>query len=233
MPVTHCQYYYMHQILPVILTELINMNPILYYVHDPMCSWCWGFSHTLNELLDNLPKEIIVQRLLGGLAMDSDSPMPDAMQQQIKNNWLRIEDTIPGVKFNFDFWSQCFPRRSTYPACRAVIAARKQGKDKDKKMTQAIQRAYYQQARNPSDNVTLMELANELALVLPEFKKDLLSEETEKKLQEEIHLSRELFAESFPNLVLESEDELFSIPIDYNNSQSMLEVINSRLGKED
>ena len=209
------------------------MKPILYYVHDPMCSWCWGFSHTLNELLDNLPKEIIVHRLLGGLAIDSDTPMPDAMQQQIKNNWLRIEDTIPGVKFNFDFWEQCSPRRSTYPACRAVIAARKQGEDKDKKMTQAIQRAYYQQARNPSDNVTLMELANELDLVLPEFEKDLLSEETEEKLQEEIHLSRELFAESFPNLVLESEGEIFSIPIDYNNSQTMLEAINSRLGKED
>lgn len=209
------------------------MKPILYYVHDPMCSWCWGFSHTLNELLDNLPKEIIVHRLLGGLAVDSDTPMPDAMQQQIKNNWLRIEDTIPGVKFNFDFWEQCSPRRSTYPACRAVIAARKQGEDKDKKMTQAIQRAYYQQARNPSDNVTLLELANELDLVLPEFEKDLLSEETDEKLQEEIDLSRELFAESFPNLVLESEGEIFSIPIDYNNSQTMLEAINSRLGKED
>lgn len=209
------------------------MNATLYYVHDPMCSWCWGFSHTLNELLDHLPKEIIVHRLLGGLAIDSDTPMPDAMQQQIKNNWLRIEDTISGVKFNFDFWSQCSPRRSTYPACRAVIAARKQGEDKDKKMTQAIQRAYYQQARNPSDNVTLMELANELDLVLPEFEKDLLSEETEEKLQEEIHLSRALFAESFPNLVLESEGKLFSIPIDYNNSQTMLAVINSRLGKKD
>ena len=209
------------------------MNATLYYVHDPMCSWCWGFSHTLNELLDHLPKEIIVHRLLGGLAIDSDTPMPDAMQQQIKNNWLRIEDTISGVKFNFDFWSQCSPRRSTYPACRAVIAARKQGEDKDKKMTQAIQRAYYQQARNPSDNVTLMELANELDLVLPEFEKDLLSEETVEKLQEEIHLSRALFAESFPNLVLESEGKLFSIPIDYNNSQTMLAVINSRLGKKD
>ena len=87
------------------------MKAILYYVHDPMCSWCWGFSRALNELLENLPKDIEVCRLLGGLAADSDVPMPDSMQQHIKSNWSRIEDRIPGVKFNFDFWSKCIQRQ--------------------------------------------------------------------------------------------------------------------------
>ena len=103
------------------------MKPILYYVHDPMCSWCWGFSSTLNELISNLPKEVEVQRLLGGLAVDSLSTMTESMQQQIKSNWSRIEDSIPGVRFNFDFWSKCTPRRYKYPAFRSVIEASKQG----------------------------------------------------------------------------------------------------------
>ena len=25
------------------------MQPILYYVHDPMCSWCYGFEATRQE----------------------------------------------------------------------------------------------------------------------------------------------------------------------------------------
>ena len=70
------------------------MKAILFYVHDPMCSWCWGFSRTLGELLENLPAEIEVHRLLGGLAADTDLPMPDSMQQHIKSNWARIEDTF-------------------------------------------------------------------------------------------------------------------------------------------
>jgi len=205
------------------------MKPILYYVHDPMCSWCWGFSRTLNELIEKLPKVIQVRRLLGGLAVDSDYPMPISMQQQIKSNWSRIEYTIPGVRFNYDFWSEFIPRRSTYPACRAVIAARKQDEENDKKMTQAIQRAYYQQARNPSDNSTLIELADELNLSISEFKKDLLSDETEEQLKTEINLSRELFAESFPSLVLNDGHELHSIKLNYNNSQEMLNEINKIL----
>lgn len=109
------------------------MKSILYYIHDPMCSWCWGFSRTLNTLLEQLPADVEVRRVLGGLASDSDLPMPDSMQQTIKSNWTRIEDTIPDVKFNFDFWEKTIPRRSTYAACRAVIAARLQGEENDKK----------------------------------------------------------------------------------------------------
>lgn len=205
------------------------MQPILYYVHDPMCSWCWGFSRTLNELLDSLPDNIEVRRLLGGLAPDTDSPMPASMQQHIKSNWTRIEDTIAGVKFNFDFWTKNSPRRSTYPACRAVIAARQQGEKYDILMTSEIQKAYYQDARNPSDNSVLTELARNLNLSLEKFKKDLSSDETHEKLMEEINMARELYAASFPNLVLKVESEFFSIPVDYNNSKIMLEAINSKL----
>lgn len=205
------------------------MQPILYYVHDPMCSWCWGFSRTLNELLASLPDEIEVRRLLGGLAPDTDSPMPVSMQQHIKNNWTRIEDTIPGVKFNFNFWTKNSPRRSTYPACRAVIAARQQGEKYDILMTREIQNAYYQHALNPSDNIVLTELASNLNLLPEKFKKDLNSDEIHEKLIEEINMAREIYADSFPNLVLKVESEFFSIPVDYNNSKIMLEAINNKL----
>ena len=205
------------------------MKTTLYYVHDPMCSWCWGFSRTLKDLLENLPKEIEVQRLLGGLAPDSNIPMTLSMQESIKGNWSRIEDMIHGVKFNFEFWEKNIPRRSTYPACRAVIAARKQGKEYDYKMTTAIQRAYYQEARNPSDNSTLIELAGELNLSSSKFEDNLMSDEVENELIKEMILSRELYAESYPSLVLVIENESFTIKINYNDSHVMKEEIEKHL----
>ena len=194
-----------------------------------MCSWCWGFSRTLNTLLEHLPEEIEVHRLLGGLAVDTDLPMPAAMQEQIKSNWSRIESTISGVKFNFDFWVKNIPRRSTYPACRAVIAARQQGEEYDVQMTKAIQRAYYQEARNPSDNSTLIELAKELNLSTSDFERDLNSQKVQDTLVNEINLSRALFAESFPTLVLSIGVKNFTIPLDYNNFNSMLDTVNKLL----
>ncbi len=205
------------------------MKATLYYVHDPMCSWCWGFSRTLKQLLDNLPKDIKVQRLLGGLAPDSDIPMPESMKESIKSSWSHIEDTINGVKFNYDFWEKAIPRRSTYPACRAVIAARKQGDEYDCKMTAAIQRAYYQEARNPSDYSTLIELAGELDLSTSKFEQDLFSDDVEKEFIKEMNLSRELYAESYPSLVLVIGDESFTIKINYNDSQAMKKQIVTHL----
>ena len=37
---------------------------ILTYIHDPMCSWCFGFSNALGALMDSLPATIQVHRLL-------------------------------------------------------------------------------------------------------------------------------------------------------------------------
>ncbi len=87
-----------------------------------------------------------VQYILGGLAPDTQDPMPQEMQ-----TWLKIQQTIPGAGFNLDFWTTCQPRRSTYPACRAVIATRHQQPALEAAMILAVQEAYYLNASNPSD----------------------------------------------------------------------------------
>ncbi len=100
--------------------------PQLYYFHDPMCSWCWGYRPVSDKLFSNLPAEIYLVRVLGGLAPDSNEAMPEELLRAIPGYWRKIEKLL-GTEFNFDFWINCQPRRSTYPACRAVIAASNQG----------------------------------------------------------------------------------------------------------
>ncbi len=126
------------------------MSATLYYVHDPMCSWCYAFGPVLAQLQQQLPDSVKLERLLGGLAPDTDTPMEQPMRERLEATWQRIEKSVPGTTFNFDFWRNCTPYRTTYNSCRAVIAAMQQGAEYDAKMTSAIQRAYYQQARNPS-----------------------------------------------------------------------------------
>jgi putative protein-disulfide isomerase len=187
-----------------------------------MCSWCWAFRPSLNALLAELPEQIDVIRLLGGLAVDSDEPMPDATKAYVQRNWQAIEQRVPETKFNYDFWEYCQPRRSTCPACRAVIAARAQGKEFDKKMTLAIQQAYYLQARNPSDVSLLTELAVEIGLDKDKFNAGLLSAETDEILQKEINLSQQLGLNSFPGLLLDTGDKQIRIDPEYLNADIML-----------
>ena len=201
----------------------------LFYIHDPMCSWCYAFRHSLGQLLDQLPDNIEMHSLLGGLAADSKEPMPEAMQQQLQSTWKRIEQKVPDVHFNFDFWNRCQPVRSTYPACRAVIAARILNNDKAKDigclMTRAIQEGYYQQARNPSEENTLADFAQQLGLDRNKFISLLHSAQVNKKLIEEISLSRQLGARSFPSLILQIDKSYWPVSIDYIDPSSMLQTI--------
>lgn len=202
---------------------------ILYYVHDPMCSWCWGFKPTWKKIEKSLQGDIEIRYVLGGLAPDSNEPMPAEMQNTIAGYWKKIQSHIPGTQFNFDFWDQCKPRRSTYPACRAVIAAKKQNPESEKAMILAIQNAYYLNARNPSDNSTLIDLAKQLKLDVKQFEQDLESTETSQQLEKDILFSRQIGAQGFPSMILENNGLYQTMPLDYNNPEPVIEIIKKQI----
>ncbi|RVU84175.1 DsbA family protein [Leucothrix sargassi] len=202
-----------------------NNQTILYYVHDPMCSWCWGFAPTWERIQHKLPGHIQVKYVLGGLAPDSTAPMPKEMQTALKSTWKAIQQRIPNTEFNYNFWKDCHPRRSTFPSCRAVIAARSQNPDKEKPMIRAIQEAYYLNAKNPSDDSTLIELAAGLGLNEEYFAKDLNSPHTNKALKAEMRLSAEIGAQGFPSLILQSPAGYQTLQLDYNNASAVLKQL--------
>lgn len=197
----------------------------LIYIHDPMCSWCWGFKANFTRLRRQLPTDMAVDSILGGLAPDSDKLMPTEMQTRLHGTWRQIQDRIPGTQFNFDFWRDCRPRRSTWPACRAVLATRAMDASLEQDMIEAIQHAYYQQARNPSDTTTLVELAEQLRLDRNAFGNLLDAPQTHRTLAEEIAFARQIGAVSLPSLRLQTGETYWPISIDYTETGSMLEAI--------
>ena len=202
------------------------MNATLYYVHDPMCSWCWGYRPVWQALSEQLPDSISIEYLLGGLAPDSDEPMPEPLQQQIIDHWRRIQNLL-GTEFNFDFWRNNQPRRSTYPACRAVIAAGRQGRGEE--MIEAIQHAYYLQALNPSDSGVLAQLAAELALDTTAFAAELISPDTDAELHRQIALVNQLPVSGFPSLVLVVNGATYPVELDYRDTQITLNSVTNRM----
>lgn len=197
----------------------------LYYIHDPMCSWCWGFHNTWQQVQLQLKDQLPIQYVLGGLAPDSSEIMSDEMRSYIQKNWQKIEKTIPGTQFNYDFWKNCTPKRSTYPACRAVIAAKNQVQKFEKIMINAIQQAYYLQAQNPSETSTLIKLAASIGLDKQQFTQDLNSNTARIQLDQDIALAKSLSSNGFPSLVLTKNGINQSIQIDYNNPEFILQQI--------
>ncbi len=196
---------------------------ILYYIHDPMCSWCWAFRPRWDGLVAALPEAITPQKVLGGLAPDSDQAMPEDMRHTLEQTWHRIRKRVPDCAFNFDFWRKAKPRRSTWPACRAVLAAQDQGAGDA--MILAIQQAYYLHARNPSDRSVLIALAAELGLDQAAFSAVLDSAENHQALADQRSLSQGLGVSSYPSLLLDVNGSRWPISVNYNSVDEMLEQI--------
>ena len=200
------------------------MKITLYYVYDPMCSWCYGFKKTFDEVKNELSSDIDIVYVAGGLAPHNDEPMAIEMQEKLESIWQQITE-YTGTKFNHEYWRVNKPRRSTYLSCQAVIAARLQ--NKEDQMISAIQEAYYLKAKNPSNEDTLVSCAKEIGLEAVKFKKDLYSQEVLSLFQTDLKLKSTLRVQGFPSLVLKYKKEAYPINIDYNNKDNILKQINN------
>ncbi len=195
------------------------MNAILYYIADPMCSWCWGFHPVLQKVKAALPEGVEMRYIMGGLARDTDEPMSDEVRAYVQNAWREVSART-GARFNDDFWTRCQPRRSTYPACRGVLCAARV--EAGPAYFEAVQRAYYLEARNPSEADTLSALAGEIGLDAARFAKDLVSPEIDARLHEDFAVRRRLRVRSFPSLILERDEIRTPIAVGYDDAEAVL-----------
>ena len=195
----------------------------LFYVYDPMCSWCWGYQPTLENITEVLEtKKIPWTKVLGGLAPDTQEPMPLELRSSIQGYWREIEALL-GTSFNHDFWTKNTPRRSTYPACRAILIARRHGLEDE--MNRAIQHAYYLNAENPSLTSVLCSLAEKLGLNPEEFAVELEGKETKEALLKEIRFARSIGGNRFPSWILKQGESFRSLSFDYKNPAPLVDEV--------
>lgn len=130
--------------------------------------------------------------------------MPPAMRTHLKNAWRQIAERT-GARFNMAFWDDNEPRRSTYPACRAVIAAGRQLPGMVPAMIEGIQRAYYLHARNPSDLDTLVDVAGAVGLDTERFTADLESDIVRVLFERDREDAVAMGVEGFPSVIARDE----------------------------
>ena len=211
-------------------TETDPPESVLIYVHDPMCSWCYGFRPTWKLLKARLPDNLPVVSLLGGLAADSDAPMPEEMVEYLKRTWDRIQSTC-GVAFNHTYWDQTPPPpRTTYISCRAVIAAERLA-GRGEAFGERIQDAYYIEASNVWDFDILCDLAEASGFHRDSFAEALASDDVRAVHEEQRQLAERLQVEGYPSILLVHQEEAFPIAVRHQGADAMLADITDLLAE--
>jgi len=92
-------------------------------------------------------------------------------------------------------------------------------------MIYGIQKSYYLEAQNPSNDDVLINIAESLGLDIEKFKMDLKSSQINEILLDEIKLSRSMDINSMPSLVFQINRTLKGIDIDYLDANYIVKQI--------
>ncbi len=174
--------------------------PHLVYVADPMCSWCWGFAPVIEALDERFGPFAPLRLLMGGLRPYTTEPMPDTDRAMIREHWEHVAQRT-GQPFDFAFFDREEFTYDTEPACRAVVTAQALKPASGLEMLKAVQRAFYAENRDVTDEDILTEIAVEEGFAAEAFATALTSDSAKATTREGFMTSQNAGIRGFPTLL--------------------------------
>lgn len=178
-------------------TPYAHLSEVI-FVGDPMCSWCYGFGPELTKLREEL-KGVPFSMIMGGLR---DGEIFD--EAKLKNHlgyWQAVHEAT-GLPFDATALSQEGFNYTTEPACRAVVTVRSLDKSKEYAMYSALQKAFYAEGSDVTQEDVLVEVAESVGVDKTLFAEKLQSEGMYKAAQADKQKARTFGVSSFPTLII-------------------------------
>ena len=172
----------------------------LIYIADPMCSWCWGFSPVLEEIIRRYQDRVSLQLMLGGLRPGNTERFDESRRAYILQHWHAVHERT-GQPFNFEFQMGPTFTYDTEPASRATVVIRQCAPGKEWEFLKRVQEAFYVQNADVTKAEVLEELAVPLGIEASPFRQAYHDSQTKQLLWEEFDQSRQLGVSGFPTLL--------------------------------
>ena len=180
-------------------------GPHLVYFADPMCSWCWGFSPVIDQLVERFGTELPIRLVLGGLRPGTTAPMDARERAEIRQHWEHVHEAS-GQPFDHRFFERDRFVYDTEPASRAVVVLRRRGMDVALAALQRIQRAFYAGNADVTDVDTLAAIAAGLGVDEAAFRDEFASVDAMNETRVDFMLAQSAGVRGFPTLVAGSGD---------------------------
>lgn len=135
----------------------------LRYFADPMCSWCWGFAPVVREVARQLPEQLPLRVISGGLRAGNTRSLDESTRSQVLHHWHQVQ-AATGQQFDFDGALPAGFIYDTEPACRAVSWVSRNAPDRSLDVLEALQQAFYAEGRDVTQVSVIQAILSELDL---------------------------------------------------------------------
>ena len=211
--------------------ELELEQPTLFYIGDPMCSWCYGMSDILKDTQEYCAKNgIKFQTIVAGLRASGQVLWDKRFKGFLKHEWTNISNKT-GKKFSFEILDLLNFDYDTTPACKAVLISKILSFNNSKIVLEffsKIQEKFYANSQDTKKLEFYKEICEDLSLDFEEFSKLFKDKSLDKKLHNEFIFGRNL-SSSFPSLILVNKKQKVNISIGYSSLEDVISRINKNL----
>jgi putative protein-disulfide isomerase len=177
--------------------------PMLWYIADPMCSWCWGFAPVIERIKAVYGERMKIALVLGGLRPGTTAPVTAAFRAEILHHWHDVHQRT-GQPFAFD---TALPEGFVYdtePAARAVVTVGALEPGSTFGYFKAVQTAFYAEARDVTRAEVLADVAGPFGVERVRFLEHFESDESRRRTLMHFRQSRELGVQGFPTAILQN-----------------------------
>ncbi|SFU73760.1 putative protein-disulfide isomerase [Nitrosomonas eutropha] len=201
---------------------------VLWYIADPMCSWCWGFAPVIEQIRQEYSAALTVGLIPGGLRPGTNVPLLPEKKVQILQHWHTVH-AATGQPFTFE---NALPEGFIYdtePACRGIASVSLIESKKVFSFFAAIQHAFYVEQKDVTQFSVLVKLAADLAISELQFASVFQSDEAKQQTLAGFQRAAQWGISGFPALVAESGTDRYLITTGYRPIKSLRRLLDTWL----
>lgn len=207
-------------------------KPVLYYVYDPLCGWCYGFSPVITRIHENWKDIIDIEVISGGMILEDRVGPVSEVAPYIKTAYKRVEEAT-GVTFGEAYLADLLGEGKTimnsWYLCVAMTVFKSFDKKNQVAFASALQKAVYFDGMPPEDTVAIVQLASTFGIDQSAYETAFQSEEMKYTTKQEFQFAEDLSATGFPTLVIKVGEEFFLMARGYVTYDVLSERIEKAL----
>lgn len=194
----------------------------LIYVGDPMCSWCYGFSEELDEVVKHYPL-MNFEMVMGGLRPYNMETMVD-LADFLTEHWRDVNERTD-MPFSYEILKDASITYDTEPPCRANVIVRELDSNKSLDFFHGCQKRFYKDNANMHLAASYHPILKELEIDAKQFDEMFDSQDMKELVRKDFERSTELNANSFPTLLIQLHGEIKVVSRGYDSAENIIERI--------
>lgn len=207
-------------------------QPLLLYVYDPLCGWCYGFAPVMDKIHTKYKDRLRFKVVSGGMIVGDRIGPIGVVAPYIKHAYKDVERAT-GVKFGEGFLKGILDDGkavfTSIPPSQALAVFKKMKPGHAMQFAHELQTAIYYDGIRPAEYSDYKKLAERHGLNGEEFVRQMQTPEAKAAAEQDFALSDSLGVQGFPTVFLVKDDKAYRLTSGYVGEKDMEKTLERAL----